>query len=278
MFQSADQSQSANTQKRGFSIKNRLYMGCGAIIAALALAIGVSLYSVATVTPTIERVAELRAPTTLASATMARSLHGSLAALRGWMLTGNASFKVERAAIWQDIDGNLEEMERLSAGWTNPDNVRELQNFKDILAEFRTAQIRVEQIAHSREELPANQILTNEAVPQATAMLKNITRMIDLEQALEATAARKDLLGVMADVRGTTAIALANIRAFLLTGDQAFQSQFDQVWGKSEQRFGDLTSRRSLLTSNQAEAFDRLSEARTAFLATAGSDVRHPEF
>ncbi len=279
MSQPASQTHNARTGTRGFSIKNRLYLGCGAIIAALAVAISVTLYSVATVTPTIERVADLRAPTTLASTTMARSIHGSLAALRGWMLTGNEAFKSERTAIWNDIDKNLQDMEQLSAGWTNPENVRQLQDFKAILAEFRTAQARVEQIAHSPEELPANRILTNEAVPQATAMLENITRMIDLEQGLEANAARKDLLGVMADVRGTTAIALANIRAFLLTGDPAFQGQFDQVWSKSQRRFDDLTGKRLLLTSDQTEAFDRLSEARTAFSPLPGRmfDIRSSE-
>ncbi len=263
--QPSNQSRNGHTRAGGVSIKTRLYIGCSAIIAALTLAIGVTLYSVATVTPTIDRIAELRAPSALASSTMARSIHASLASLRGWMLTGNDVFKTERLAVWKEIDRDLAKMERLSVGWTNPKNVSELRDFKSILTEFRTAQARVEQIAHSPEELPANQILTEEAVPQANAMLKSITRMIDLEQGLDATVARKDLLGVMADIRGTTAIALANIRAFLLTGDAAFQGQFDQAWGKSQRRFSDLINRQPLLTADQAEAFNELNEARTAF-------------
>ncbi len=265
MSQPDNKVSSARAGKRGASIQARIYMGFSVIIAALVLAVGITLYSVATVTPTIERLAELRAPSALATSTMARSIHGSLAALRGWMLTGNDAFKTERLAIWQGIDGNLKEMERLSSGWTNPENVRALQNFKSVLAEFRTAQAQVEQIAHSPEELPANRILTNEAVPQATDMFENITLMIDLEQELDATVARKDLLGIMADVRGTTAIALSNIRAFLLTGEASFQDEFDQVWGKSERRFNELASRRRLLTVDQAQAFDEFSKARQAF-------------
>ncbi|MCP4254774.1 MAG: DUF3365 domain-containing protein [Candidatus Scalindua sp.] len=77
--------------------------------------------------------------------------------------------------------------------------------------------------------------------------------------------ARRALLGMMADVRGTTGLALANIRAFLISGNEKFKTKFDKLWAKNTRRFGDLTDNLSLLTPDQAEAFALYSSAREIF-------------
>ena len=86
--------------------------------------------------------------------------------------------------------------------------------------------------------------------------------MINAEFKLPATPERKALLGMMADVRGTTGLALANIRAYLLTGDKKFHESFNKFWSKNTRRFGDLTANSSLLTSSQRIAFDNFRDAR----------------
>ncbi len=58
--------------------------------------------------------------------------------------------------------------------------------------------------------------------------------MIDIESTLPATPQRKAMLGMMADVRGTTAVGLANIRAFLLTGDVKLRGNFAKLAIKNE--------------------------------------------
>ena len=71
---------------------------------------------------------------------------------------------------------------------------------------------------------------------------------------------------MMADVRGTTARALASIRAYLLSGDAKFKDSFDVMWTKNIKRFGDLTASKGDLTPKQQALFKEFSEARTAFL------------
>ncbi|MCP4002147.1 MAG: hypothetical protein GY727_14655, partial [Gammaproteobacteria bacterium] len=92
-----------------------------------------------------------------------------------------------------------------------------------------------------------------------------ITKLIDLEASQAATADRKALLGMMADVRGTTGLALANIRAYLLSGDEKFKTKFDKLWAKNVRRFGDLSDNAVLLTPDQSEAFAAFSSARKEF-------------
>jgi methyl-accepting chemotaxis protein len=240
-----------------FDIRARLIVGFAALAIVLAAAVSTTLWKVAGIV--------LRVPTSAASSNLVRDIYGSLAALRGYMLTGNDGFKQERAAVWTDIAKQRKDMDRLSANWTNPDNVKAWAQFKTVLDEFAIAQQQVEDIANTPAEQPATVVLVDDAAPRAATIIGAITRMIDAEAGLPATPERKALLGMMADVRGTMGLALANIRAFLLTGDSKFADKFKAFWTKNEKRFADLTNNAHLLNAEQRADFDKLSAARGEF-------------
>ena len=250
---------------RDFNIKNRLFLGFGAMVTILAIVIGITIYQVKYIDGQITRISDLRVPTSAASSSLVKDIYASLAHLRGYMLTGNGGFKEKRAAVWADIEQVKTNMDVLSGNWTNPDNVKKWTDFKVTLQEFRTAQATVETIANTPEQYPANIILVNEAMPHAAVLFKNITALIDLEAQMPATAERKRLLGIMADVRGTLGLGLANIRAFLLTGDMAFKDKFEQLWAKNERRFQDLKKASNLLGPKQSAAFEEFVAQRAEF-------------
>ena len=100
---------------------------------------------------------------------------------------------------------------------------------------------------------------------QDTAMSKEITKMIDAELKLDATKARKNLLGMMADVRGSLGLGLANIRAYLLSGDEQFREKYEVFCAKNTKRFADLKRNSGLLNSNQKKSFKAFSDARSIF-------------
>lgn len=247
------------------TIKKRLYLGFGMLSLILFAAVSITIFKVGDASDGISRIVNLRVPTANASAKMVSNINASLASLRGWMLTGNPVFKDERAVVWADIDKVKKEMDRLSSTWTNPENVRKWQEFKNILGEFEKAQKQVEDVANSSREQPAMGILLNDAAPRAAIIIAKITEMIDEEAGLRATTQRKALLGMMADVRGTMGLSLANIRALLLTGNPTFAEEFKTLWAKNERRFADLSKNVGLLTRNQMSAFNELSIKRDEF-------------
>jgi methyl-accepting chemotaxis protein len=251
--------------KLKMNIRNRLILGFAALTFVLAVAVSTTLWKVSGVESDTTRIVQLRVPTAFASSGMVTDINASLATLRGWMLTGNEDFKTQRAAVWADIHKIRAEMDRLSASWTNPKNVEVWSEFKTVLDEFEKAQAQVEAIANSPEEHPANQILFSEAAPRASVIIKSITQMIDTEAKLPATPERKALLGMMADVRGTMGMGLANIRAYLLSGDEKFKETFETFWAKNEKRFTDLSSNAYLFSPEQKTAFESLSAARGEF-------------
>ncbi len=251
--------------KMTLNIRARLIAGFAVICVVLVAAVGITLVKVATIKHEADRIVTLRVPTASASASMINGINSSLASLRGWMITGNPSFRDQRAASWREMATVSETMDRLSATWTNPDNVAIWAEFKTVMAEFQIAQQQVEDIAHTADEQPATKVLLNNAAPLASIIIKNVTAMINEEATLAATPERKALLGMMADVRGSMGLGLANLRAFLLTGDEKFHESFSGFWATNEKRFADLSANQRFMTTTQLEAFQALSEARAAF-------------
>jgi methyl-accepting chemotaxis protein len=94
-----------------------------------------------------------------------------------------------------------------------------------------------------------------------------LTAIIDVESTLPATPARKALLKILADSRGSFALGLANIRAFILTGDRNFETEFLARWATNEARFKLLSEEpnNSLFTSEQAQAWQSYKTLRGEF-------------
>ncbi len=245
-----------------------LKIGLGYLVVGLMLlgSATIAMRKTAAVTEVSDRVFDLRVPTANGSIRLLNGVNRSLAALRGWMLLGNEMFIDERNRAWsEDIDPSFELLKQYSASWTNPANIERLQAIQMKLTEFRQYQREIEDVANTKENTPALQILFDQAAPVAATMISSITKLIDIEGDLEATPERKALLGMMADVRGTTGLALASIRAYLLSGDEKFRHQFEIYWTKNTKRFGDLSGQLALLTPAQATEFKALQLARTKF-------------
>ncbi len=247
-------------------LRTKISLGFGVIGFFLLVAVLTTIVQVNNMGTVTNRIAELRAPTSQASIMMLNGMNHSLAALRGWIILGNKNFKQERADAWEkEIEPSLAFMQNVSKSWTDPGNIKRLQLIEENIVEFKQYQEEIENIAQTSENIPALKILFEDATPLATILIGNITKIIDLEAELEATPQRKALLGMMADVRGTTGLALASIRAYLLSGDETFKADFDALWTKNSRRFEELQNNSHLLTVEQTAAFSKFSTARNEF-------------
>ncbi len=250
---------------KNMSLKVKISAGFVAMSLVLAAIVGISTVQIKKTQVATDRVATLRAPTARTGVLLLNGVNHSLAALRGWMLLGKEKFKTERALSWQNIDAAFKAMHGFSKNWTNPENVKRLNEMRGNFDKLRGYQDEIEAMANTPKNLPASYILFHDAAPKAAILSKEITNMIDLESEQAATPERKALLGMMADVRGTLGLSLGAIRAYLLSGDNKFKENFDKLWAKNEKRFGALTSNQSLLTSAQKKSFATFASARDEF-------------
>jgi methyl-accepting chemotaxis protein len=251
---------------KNMKLYHKMAVGFSLVGLILTIVVLITVYQVSSLMEVNHKVVNLRVPTARASLMMLNGMNHSLAALRGWIILGKDSFTSERLEAWdKEIEPSFQALQTFSQNWTNPENVARLQRITDIIQDFKRSQQEIEDIAQKDANVPALEMLFTQAAPQATILAQQITIMIDLEAELAGTSERKALLGVMADIRGTTGLGLAAIRAYLLSGDSKFRTQFETLWAKNSRRFIDLENTLDLLSAEQRIAFDIFSEARAIF-------------
>ena len=232
----------------------------GLILVTIVLS---TIYQVNRVKEVNHRIMELRAPTARSSLMMLNGINHSLAALRGWMILGKDKFKTERAEAWsKEIEPSLQILQKFAVNWTNPVNVERLKVIESVIGEFKKAQQEIENIAQSPDNIPSIKILFSEANPQTAIIRPLLTNMIDLELKQPASPERKELLGIMADIRGTGGRSLSAIKSYLLTGESEYKDLFDKYWVKNVKRFKDLDQKKYLLTTVQRKQYDALKNAK----------------
>lgn len=252
------------------TIKNKLYLGFASIIAVTMIIGFFNLAQDREVSNIQHRITDLRTPTIIAGLNIKDGIHLSLAGLRGYMILGGDPtkaeiFTAERQKGWNTINASITQFEAFSENWTDPSNIQHLNEIKQLLTEFRIAQEEIEVIAHQDINVPSFHLLITEAAPKASRVINALTEMIDLESNLAATSQRKNLLKLLADSRGSFAIGLANIRAFLLTGDIKFKDVFLQKWNVNQERFIQISKLEHLLSGNQIKAWETYKTYRTEF-------------
>lgn len=252
------------------TIKNKLLLGFGAVLLLMALVSISNFTKLDAITEAEKRLVRLRLPTVMAGMQLSDGIHLSLAGLRGYMILGEnpraaEKFKAERQHGWDQIDNAMADMDEFAQNWTDPENIEMLAEMKSLVEEFRSAQQQVEDISHTPENIPAFDILLTEAAPRAEKIIGAITTMIDEESRQPATSERKKLLKLLADSRGSFAIGLANIRAYLLSGDTRFADNFHAKWKVNEARFKQISGMTDLFNKAQLKAWNSYKTIRSEF-------------
>ncbi len=252
------------------TIQNKLLLGFGAVLVLVVLTSIFNFIKMDNLSKIEHRLINLRQPTVLAGQQLTDGIHLSLAGLRGYMILGKnpkaaEKFRAERQRGWDEIDSALEEMNEFAQNWTDPKNIKMLDEMKGLVEEFRNTQQKVEDISHTSENIPAFNMLLTEAAPRAAKIVTAITTMIDEEARQTATSERKKLLKLLADSRGHFAIGLANIRAYLLSGDTKFTNKFQAKKEVSEARFNQISGMTDLFNDAQRKAWNIYKTTRAEF-------------
>jgi len=248
-----------------FRITGRLIAGFAALAAVLAISVGYTSFTLSGVGQNVDRMVTLRTPVSLNSTQLVGNLYSTLATLRGYLLTGNPQGKLDRAAMWKELDATAAEFDKMAERFTNPENKRIWTEAKALLNEFRAAQDKAEAIAFTPDAFPATKLLREDAMARFNIMLAESSKMIDEEDKLEATPERKHLLKTIADLRGNMTAAVAQLRMYLLVAENANKEQFAAARGQYEEAFASIEGQKALLTVTQKAAFDAFTVAYNEF-------------
>lgn len=247
---------------RNLRVGIKIGLGFALITLVLMAVVLITIQHVKSMETLSKRLVHLRTPTAHASLMMLNGLNHSLASLRGWIILGDDKFKNERAQAWvEQIQPSLETMRKLSTEWTDLENVKHLEFIETKLSEFKKYQEEIENIAQTEENTPAKKILFDEAEPLEEIIMRNISKMIQLELKMKASPGRRELLGLMADVEGQTNLSMEKTEEYLLSGDARFKQAFEESWRLNEQRLSKMKQLSESFAPEQKLALNKIDRA-----------------
>ena len=179
------------------TVGKKLILGFGSLIALFAI-IGIVITVMVTKTANItEQTLNVRYPTVYTSTSILKNLEGSLAALRGYMLTGNTLFKEHRSEAIKGMGEHLKELDGLSERWTVQANKEKLGKITGMYEQFAEFQKEVEAVTRTEA---ANRmvehdgkmmrydifLLATKPAPLANSMRELLNELVENQQSLVA--------------------------------------------------------------------------------------------
>ena len=209
---------------------------------------------------------ELRTPTAHASLMMLNGINHSLASLRGWIILGDPKFQMERSIAWKEqINPSLQQMHRLAPNWTDAENKSRLHSIEEEINNFKKVQQKIEDIARTPENSPAQKILFEQAEPLEKSIVATVSKMIRYEMKNNKTQKNKKLVEILANIETTTSLALERADEFLLSGKQEFKKESLENRKKNAEHILLLKKNKNKLNKEQIKSLESLQDEINKF-------------
>ena len=181
-----------------------------------------------------EDLLENDVPGLVSSEAVTAGLNHSLAALRGFILLKNDDFKSQRkTAFTEQIYPSLTTLRMVAETWNHEGMLTTIKMMQQQLNKLDLIQENIEEVVSSKNNNKALALLIKEGMPLYTILLDQITSLIDRELTITGGHERKQILGHMANVRGSLAITLAQLQLYGDFGDQNFIDEYELLGSES---------------------------------------------
>ena len=244
---------------KDMTIGKKVGFGFGFVTLILMGVVLLTIQKVRTMETITKRVVELRTPTAHASLMMLNGINHSLASLRGWIILGDQKFQTERSIAWEEqINPSLNQMHGLAPNWTDPENKTRLKSIEKEITNFKAVQKKIEDIAQTSENSPAQKILFTQAEPLEKSIVAIVSKMIGMETENNKTLKDKQLIEILANIETTTSLALERADEFLLSGNPEFKKESLDNWKKNIEYMSVLKKYKNNFNKAQIKNFESL--------------------
>jgi len=251
---------------RDMTIGKKVGLGFGVIVLILMGVVLITIQQVKTMEVITKRVVELRTPTAHASLMMLNGMNHSLAALRGWILLGDPKFKTELSIAWEEqINPSLKLMHGLAPKWTDPANKTRLKSIEEEISNFKLVQQKIEEIAQTPDNSPAQKILFNQAEPLEKFIVDTLFNMIRLGMKDNKSLQNKRLVEILANIETTISLALERADEFLLSGKEEFKKESLENWRKNTEHMEELKNNIKSFNKEQLKNIEFLQSKLNEF-------------
>ncbi|GAA0368075.1 response regulator [Bowmanella denitrificans] len=173
------------------SLSQKIALGYLLLVALLAAAVLLTIVEIQGLSRETERLIDLREPTAKLGLELDSGINHSLSALRGWIVTGDDEYRLNRRRVWaEQVETALQNLDKLSSQWKT-ENVLRFSKLTPIIGELQLQMEQVEALAGS-DPAAANASLENNVMPLVLAGRDVLNNMLDDQR----NAFRSELLQV----------------------------------------------------------------------------------
>ncbi len=246
----------------------KLNIGFGILVMLTFLVVGLIFEASREATQNINLTQEVRVPATLASARAQFSLLQMQASLRGYLILSDLQNIDDFNKAKEVFEVNLAQLEALSANWSNPDDVRRLNELKTIFAAWSPVPQRLFKLHDNpQENQPALRLESLEFQPLNSSILNHLDQMIDLQKARASSSKNREMLAHLGDLRASFQAMATNLRAYATSGDLAFKFGYANNLLTNSLAWKKVQAEQTLLTGDQQVFLKDIAQARPQLLA-----------
>lgn len=251
------------------SIRTKLILGFGITIAMLIVLLVEVQLKVSESRYATNKVVDKASPAVELSLQIEKQIHHSLSMHRGYMILGLDSLNEARLKAWDTIDSHIAELDVLAGDWHEPRLLEDYAEFKHVMQQFRVAQQQIADVAHTKDDLPANTQFFDVAAPYGEKMVHDLKAMLDAEAAIDESGNRKTLVREVAEAEMHLHKGEFAIVSYLVSGASTDLDMIDTELAAFESSVQQVQSMSELFTPDQSAHFESFTQARGRFIEEA---------
>ena len=158
-----------------------------AMVIILAIAVGISVTMIGSITALTDRLSVVTIPTTRFGLILSDGISRSVASLRGYVLLQDEKFATERKDVWNNtIKPTLYELQTLSGNWTDTEDIKRLKQLEPMLEDLEQFQAQIEALATSDTDR-AKLLIDTRGVSLTSDLLTLLSAMTNSQEGLVKT-------------------------------------------------------------------------------------------
>lgn len=246
----------------------KLNIGFGILVLLTFLVVGLIFEAGREATQNIDLTQQVRVPATLASAQAQFSLLQMQASLRGYLILSDLQNIDDFNKAKEVFKVNLAQLETLSANWSNPDDVRRLNELKTTFAAWSPIPQRLFELHDDpQKNQPALRLESLEFQPLNASILSHLDQMIDIQKERASSSQNREISTHLVDLRASFQAMATNLRAYATSGDLAFKFGYANNLLTNSLAWEKVQTQQVLLTDNQKSSLKDIAQARQKLLA-----------
>ncbi|MBI1881927.1 MAG: HAMP domain-containing protein, partial [Chloroflexi bacterium] len=245
----------------------KLNIGFGILVLLTFLVVGLIFVASQAATQNINLTKEVRVPAVLASTQAQSSLLKMQASVRGYLVLSDLQNIDDYNKAKEVFEVNLAQLEALSANWTDPDDIRRLNELKTNYAAWSPIPERLFELHdNTQENQPALRLESLEYQPLNSSLLHQLDLLIELQEQRELFTGQPELLTNLVDLRTSFQAIATNLHAYATSGDLAFKFGYADNLLKNSLAWKTLQARQAFFDDNQLPLLANIAESRRQLL------------